>query len=168
MIERADVPWPRYPGINRREAVQRDQHRRTTFAQPLLDDFGDAAMVGIEYLLVPRLYRVARQAFVAGNQGRFADARDRTWRARRTIAVDHQPRIALRDQMRVEMFRQRLGDAGNADIPGDMPRQLGCRQPEIAERARDLPAVMIRCQQERRAALGIIFMNRRNIFPTKE
>ena len=39
-----------------------------------------------------------------------------------------------------------------------------CRQPEIAEHARDQPAVMVAGQQERRASRGIMFMNRRNIF----
>ena len=70
--------------------------------------------------------------------------------------------------MRVEILRQRIGNPGNADIPGDMPRQLICRKTEIAEPARDGPSVMIRGQKERRAARHIILMNRRNIFPTKE
>ena len=56
---------------------------------------------------------------------------------RRAVAVDHQPRIALRDQMRVELFRQRLRDAGNADVPGDVPRQF------------------LRCEAERAERLGI-------------
>ena len=39
--------------------------------------------------------------------------------------------------MRVEMLRQRLGDAGNADVPGDMARQFALGQAEVAERARE-------------------------------
>ena len=162
------MPGPRDAGVDRREAVQRHQHRRHTVAQAPVDHLGDAAMVGIEDRLPPRLGRLARKAFVAGDDGRFADARDRARRVGRTVAVDHQPRIALRDQMRVQMLRQRVGDAGNADIPGDMPRQLARRQPEIAEHARDQPAVMIAGQQERRASGGIIFENRRNIFAAEE
>ena len=87
---------------------------------------------------------------------------------RRAVAVDHQPRIALRDQMRVEMLRQRLGDAGNADIPGDMPRQFALGQAEIAEHARNQPAVMVAGEQERRAPRGIIFADRGNIFGSEE
>ena len=98
-----------------------------------VDHLADAAMVGIEDLSAPRLGGIAGEAFIAGNDGRFADARDRTCGVRRPVAVDHQPRIALRDQMRIEMFRQRVGDAGNADVPGDMPCQLVLRQAEIAE-----------------------------------
>src|ERR1700692_2971259 len=114
MIERADMPWPSDAGVNRRETVQRHQHRRNVFAQALVDGLVDAAMVGIEYRPAPRLSRVAPKAFVTGDDSRFADARDRAWRAGRAIAVDHQPRVTLRDQMRVQMFRQRIRDAGNA------------------------------------------------------
>ena len=82
---------------------------------------------------------------------------------RRTVAVDDEPRVALHDQMRVEMFRQHFGDPGNADVPGDVPRQFALRQPEIAEHARDQAAVMVTGQQERRASLIIIFADRGNI-----
>ena len=70
--------------------------------------------------------------------------------------------------MRVEMFRQRLGDAGNPDIPGDMPGQLAFGQPEIAENARDQPAVMVASQQKWRASRGIMFENRWNICASEE
>jgi hypothetical protein len=66
------------------------------------------------------------------------------------------------------MLCERIGDAGDAGIPGDVPRQFAGRQPEIAEPARDQASVMIRGQQEWRAAFGINFVNRRNIFVTKE
>ena len=38
--------------------------------------------------------------------------------------------------MRIEHLRHPLGDAGNADVPGDMPDKLALRDAEIAERAR--------------------------------
>src|SRR6202048_1100341 len=136
MVECADMPWPGDAYVKRRKTVTRHQHRRNALAHAPVDHLVDAAMVGIEYRPAPRLGRVAPKAFVAGDDGGFADPRDRAWRARRAIAVDHQPRVTLRDQMRVQMFRQRIRDAGNAGIPGDMPRQLACRQAEIAEDAR--------------------------------
>src|ERR1700704_3459870 len=105
MIERADMPWPGDPRVNRRKAVQRYQHRRDAIAQAAVDHLGDAAMVGIEYPSAPRFGRVAAKAFVTGYDSRFADARDGARRLWRTIAVDHQPRVALRDQMRVQTFR---------------------------------------------------------------
>ena len=103
--ERADMPWPGDPRVNRRKAVQRNQHRRDAIAQAPVDHLGDAAMVGIEDLSAPRLRRVARKAFVAGDDDGFADNRDRAWRAGRAVAVDYQSRVTLRDQMRVQMFR---------------------------------------------------------------
>src|SRR6202035_4950575 len=114
-------------------------------------------MVGIEDGAAARLGRLAREIFVAGADGGLAEARDRAWRLRRAVAVDQQPRIALRDQMRAEMSGQRLRDAGDADVPGDVTRQLAFRQAEIAEPARDRLAIMIRCQQERRAPGGVMF-----------
>ena len=70
--------------------------------------------------------------------------------------------------MRVEMSGQRLGDAGNADIPGDVPCQFGGRHPEIGEPARDQPAVMVTDEQKRRASRRIDFANRRNLFAAEE
>ncbi len=70
--------------------------------------------------------------------------------------------------MRVQMLRQRFGDTGDADIPGDVPLELAGRQAEIAEGLREQPAVVVAGQQERRAACGIMFQNRRNICVSKE
>ena len=82
---------------------------------------------------------------------------------RRAIAVDHQPRVALRDQVGVQMFRQRIGEPGDTDVPADVTRKLGFCNPEIAQHARNGPAVMITCQKERRGSRCIVLMNRRNI-----
>src|SRR3982074_186276 len=105
MIERADMPGPGDPGIHRGKTVPAHQHRRKGSGPAGVDHLADAAMVGIEDPAAPRLDRVAGKTFVAGYHRRFADARDRTWRVRRPVAVDHQPRIALRDQGGAEMFR---------------------------------------------------------------
>jgi len=65
--------------------------------------------------------------------------------------------------MRIEVPGKCVSDAGNADVPGDVPRQLAFRQSEIAEHTRDQPAVVIAGQQERRRSGRINFVNRRNI-----
>ena len=70
--------------------------------------------------------------------------------------------------MRIEMFRQRLRDAGNADVPGDVPRQFALRQAEIAELARNQSAVMVAGEQKRRASRLAIFADRWNIFRAQE
>jgi hypothetical protein len=49
-----------------------------------------------------------------------------------------------------------------------VPPELAGRQAEIAEGLREQPAVMVAGQQERRAASGIMFQNRRNICVSKE
>ena len=162
------MPGPHDAGIDRGKAVQRHQQRGDTIAQPAVDHLVDASVIGIEDRRPPRLGRRCRDPFIAGDDRRLAEARDRARRLRRTIAVDHQPRITLRDQMRVELFRQRIRNPGNADIPGDVPLELAPRQPEIAKRTRDGPAVMVTGQQERRAPRAIILAHRRNILAVQE
>jgi hypothetical protein len=70
--------------------------------------------------------------------------------------------------MRVKLSRKRLRDTGDADILGDMPRQLAFRQPEIAENFRNEPAVMVAGEEIRRAPPRIIFQHRRNISGSEE
>ena len=67
VIERADVPGPRDAGIDRREAVQRHQHRRLSAMQPRLDDLVDAAVIGIEDFAAAHLRGLRRQSLIAGN-----------------------------------------------------------------------------------------------------
>ena len=62
---------------------------------------------------------------------------------RRPVAVDHEPRVALRDQMRAEQVGELRGDAGDADVPGDVPDELAFGQAEIAERGGNQPAVVV-------------------------
>ena len=105
-----------------------------------------------------------RKSFIAGNGRGLADHGNRACGAGRAVAVDHQPRIALRDQMRVHLVGEPLGDAGNADVPGDVARQFTLGQSEITQHARDRPSVMVTGEQKRRAAGCVIFADRRNIF----
>ena len=70
--------------------------------------------------------------------------------------------------MRVECARYGFGDAGNADVPADVPAQFALGQAEIAERGWQQPAVMIAGEQERRAAVRIEFEHRRNLRDAEE
>ncbi|MGY4301928.1 hypothetical protein ACVWXN_010023 [Bradyrhizobium sp. i1.4.4] len=54
VIQRGDVPGPGDAGINRREAVQRHQHRRPRVVQAAVDRGIDAAVIGLEDLAPPR------------------------------------------------------------------------------------------------------------------
>jgi hypothetical protein len=56
--------------------------------------------------------------------------------ARPAIAVDHQPRVARRDQRRIEDVRQLERSVEPADVPADMARQLLFGDAEIAQRLR--------------------------------
>jgi hypothetical protein len=62
-----------------------------------------------------------------------------------------------------EMIGQPLGNAGNADVPGDVALELARGYAEIAERVRNDPAIVIAGEKEGRIAVRITFMHRRNI-----
>ncbi|GMO93705.1 hypothetical protein TM239_03420 [Bradyrhizobium sp. TM239] len=65
--------------------------------------------------------------------------------------------------MRIEHLGEPIGDAGNADIPADVPDKLAFRDAEITERARQDPSVMIRGEQEGRCSFRIHLMHGRTI-----
>ena len=66
------------------------------------------------------------------------------------------------------MRRERLGDAGNADVPADVAHQFALGQAEIVENARNQPAVVVAREQKRRTARRIEFADRGNIFGLEE
>ena len=70
--------------------------------------------------------------------------------------------------MRAQMVRKRLGDAGDSDIPGDVPGEIAPGYSEIAEATRNQPAVMIAGQQKRRTPGGTFFKYRRNLCASEE
>ena len=78
-------------------------------------------MIGIEDRLAPGEALLVGQPHVSRYFGRLAQRRDRGGHLRIAIAVDHEPRIVLRHQWRIE----RRGDPGRyrqcADVPGDVP-----------------------------------------------
>ncbi len=86
---------------------------------------------------------------VARHGGAVADRGHRVGRGGVAVAVDHQPRVALMDERRVERARERLAERGHADVPADVPRQLGVGQAEPGQRARHPPPAMVADQQQR-------------------
>ena len=50
---------------------------------------------------------------------------------------------------------QPVGDPRDADVPGDMPRQLASRDAQIAKRTRQDPSVVVRGEQKRRCPLRV-------------
>src|ERR1700744_5585693 len=157
------MPGPRHAGIDRREAVQRHQDGRTPCRHALVDHLVDAAMIGIEDRAPTLLGGFARQSLVAGYDRGFAEQRDRACGPRRAVAVDDEPRIALRDQMRAEHGREPLGDPGDADVPGDVPYELALGPAEIAEPFGDQAAIMIAGKQERRVSARVLLEYRRYV-----
>ena len=125
-------------------------------------------MVGREHGALPLRHLLAGEPAIARNFRRLADQRDRAGAVERPVAVDHEARIALRDQMHVHFTGKPGRDLGNADVPCDVPLQFAGMDAEIAERAGDQAAIMIAGEEERRAAAGIFLKDRRNFVVLKE
>ena len=94
-------------------------------------------MIGTKDCIDPcgplRLIEVA----VARNLGGFADLRYRARDIGVAVAINHQARIGLQDQRRIQQARKLTPDGANADIPCNMPQSFGFRQTERAEPARE-------------------------------
>jgi hypothetical protein len=65
--------------------------------------------------------------------------------------------------MRVHLVRELFGDAGNADVPGDVAGELALGHAEIAERTRNDSPVVIAGEEEGRGARLVKFEHRRNV-----
>jgi hypothetical protein len=61
-----------------------------------------------------------------------------------------------------------LGDARDADIPGDMPLPFMIVQPEVAECVRNQTAVVIAGEDERRRSARLPFKHGRGVVPGKQ
>ena len=89
-------------------------------------------MIRIEYRLTTHRTLLGGQAEVPRYRGRLADLGYRTGHRRVAIAVDHQARVGLQHRSGIECRRQAIGDAGDADVPGDMPLQFAARAARAA------------------------------------
>ena len=149
VVEHADLPGARHALEGRGEAVDGDQHGLLPGILPAVELGHDAVVIGPEDLASPGRGSGRRQAAIARDRRRLAHRDDRGRRLDRPVAVDRQPRIGLQDEERVEPVGQRPGQAFGADVPGDVPPELGGGQAEIAKAARQPPAGMIAGEKER-------------------
>ena len=149
IVERADVPGSRYARVDRREAVQRNEDRRSSLLRAPVERLGDGVVIRRKDALLAFECGLLRETLIAGNRRRLADRRDRACGRQRPVTVDHEPRIALRDQTRAERVRHRFGDAGDADVVGDVAAAFVLVDAEIAQRARNPATVVIAGEKER-------------------
>ena len=124
---------------------------------------GDAVVVGPEDLGDAGLDLARVEIAVARDLRGFADQRHGAFDLGIAVAVDHQARIALQHERRVEQLRDPLGHLGRAQVPGDMAPPIGLGDPERAQLSRDPVAGVIADQQERRPAIRPDYGHRRRV-----
>ena len=77
----------------------------------------------------------------------------------RPVAVDHQARIGLGDERRVEGGGEPARDRLDPDVVGDVALEVLGREAEVAERARHPPPGVIAREHERRIAVRPLDVN---------
>jgi hypothetical protein len=102
--------------------VQRDQHGRARAARIELG--ANALVIGLKELLEALAGVDGRKPFIARDSGALAPRRDRIGCPRRTVRVDHQSRVVVHDQERIEAGGEPPSELGDAEIPGHVRGKL--------------------------------------------
>src|SRR5260370_39050529 len=117
-------------------------------------------VVRLEDLAPAGAYLLGGQVQVSGNRRRLADRRYGVRLLRTTVAVDHQPRVILCDQWRIQSGGPALSHGQRADVPGDMPLEIRLCKTQRCKALRDTPAGMIDGNHEGRPAVPPAGKNR--------
>ena len=149
IVEKRYMPRPRLALEHRREAVQRDERGQAPGLPSARELSLDRIVVRPEDRAGAQGFVRIAQADIARNGRHLADFRYRASGIERPVAVDHQPRIILLDQCRIERVRKQPPESGNADIEGDVALPFRRGDAEPAERAGRGIAGMIGDQQKR-------------------
>jgi len=120
-------------------------------------------VIGVEDRCRPLAPLFRGQAAIAGNIDPVADLRDRGRVLQMAVAVDHQPRIVILQQWRVQALAQPLPQLRDADIPGNVLVEMFRAQAEIIEAARHRPPGMVAKQDQRRLSCRIAAFERYRI-----
>ncbi len=126
--------------VDIRHGVLRDQYHAAADRLPVVQQFANAPMIGIEDFLATRGDFRGAQADIAGNLAQLADAGNRCRNLGVAVAVDHQPGIILRYQRRIDQLRPRAAPRSKRRYPrryaAAAPTQAIPDSPSAAECAR--------------------------------
>src|SRR3569623_3418215 len=129
--------------------MQRYQDGWLLLCGAAIERLRNARVIRLENLAPTRGDFVEAQAVIAGDVGGLAHERDRARALERPVAVDHEARISLCDEMCAGRFGQPPRDAGDADVPCDVPLQIALCAAETAEAFRNAAAVVIAGEEKR-------------------
>ena len=128
----AGMPWARMAAPDRRETVDRDEHRRMPGGERPVDRRVDGIVIGrVEAGDAPRPL-VGIDAGIAGHDGAVGKAHDERRIVLAAVGIDQQPRERRQHRRHAEPLRQAAADRGRARIVGNVALELGCRQAEVA------------------------------------
>ena len=126
--EKADVPRPHEPAEDRREAVNRE----CGLAPAGVENAADGLLKGCEDVVDARTLVIDGEANVSGDRDLITDFGHGIRCIDRSIAVDHETRVAAQYQGCIEIGREAACHIGGTRIPGDVIGQLDRVQPEGA------------------------------------
>ena len=130
------------------EAVHRQEYRRHTGGDALLDQAVDAQVVGLVEMPHAPIALLFVDVAVARHDRAVGDAHDERRVVEPAIGIDQQPRETRRDGRRTQFLGEDPRDSLGADVVGDMAFQLVGRQPQRAVGVRDGVAGVIAQQKQ--------------------
>lgn len=84
------------------------------------------------------------------------------------IAIDHQARIVLRHQRRIDGGRHSARDAKGTDVPGDVSLEFRGGQSKIRQTPRDACTGVVHHDDKGRSTLALVFDERRRFVGGKQ
>jgi glycerate 2-kinase len=165
VIKNADMPGPR-PALHlRRERVQREDRRRMTGRDRMIDGSGDCRIIGRVIAGHTLGNTSCTDAVIGRNDRAIGELPHQSRIFRATIGIDQQSREAGQDRWRVEAGRHGAGHAGRTDIIGDMALHFGSWQAECAHFNRNSVAGMITKQEHTTRGIACDDFNIAKIMP---
>ena len=138
-----------------------------TVGQPdrlaLVQGPSDLVVVGVKDRARARFRRAGADVLVPRDDGSFAAADDGVGGVQGAVAVDDQAGVPLQHGVRAQRRPQALRDTRRADVPRDVAGELVLGQPERAQRTRNEPARVITDDEEGRAPIAALHVQRGDI-----
>lgn len=161
VIQYARMPRSDNGSQLRRKAMQRDQYRLTGETRAFIQVIGDGGLIGFVDGYSARSPCIGIKAAIAGNESIVAYLWDCVRRARRSIAVNHQPRVMLVNEGRIEAVSQLSTKRPYADVPGNVATQVTFAQAKHLQLRGNRVSRMVSQEEEWRTSARIVDYDRR-------
>ena len=152
-----------YAEVHRRACMHRDDDGETTRGDARFEQIVDPVVIGMEDLGCARFDRSLTQTSIAGDDRVLAHLDHEVGGARGAIAIDHEPRVTLQDQGRIEPGGEPARDLRCADVPRNVAFEIGVGQAQRSQPCGQRATPVLAGQEERRRSRRTYDFDRRRI-----